>query len=139
MNNKNLISLADRTEEERKEIARLGGLARQKQRRERLATKKRVEAYFNSYSIINEYIEKPKHIKSIYNSNLLKNPSNYINNYIYDLIKTLELIEKEEEIRKKELRKAINRRYYLKRKGQKPTPPSKKKRLKKYIDRRGNL
>ena len=128
MSNNNLISLGDRSLEERKKIARLGGLARQEQRRKQIAMKKTLEGMLNADAYINKYVKNPKYLKTVmYNS---KNTYKYSFNLfsvmyedIQEANRRKEVIEEKELIkRKKKLkkqRKKINRRYYLKKKKQK--------------------
>lgn len=123
MNAENLISLGDRPLEERREIARLGGLARQEQRRKQFALRRALNGMLEAENLISKYCKKPKSKKS---SNFkLKNIStfgiNYFSNLRADLLEAYENFNeelKEEEklelLRKKQIRKEINRRYYLK-------------------------
>lgn len=119
----NLIDLRSRPLEERREIARLGGLARQKQRREQLAFKKTLEAFFEVDDFIGNYNKKSKHRNFAFSRNFSKSGANYFNCLIEDTKKALENYDKElqkeeakRQKRKKAIRKKINRRYYLKRK-----------------------
>ena len=124
MNRKNLINLRDRTEEDRKRIARLGGLARQEQRRQRFQTKKSFKAFFELDDFIETYNKKSKGRNFNFNLKKVNETTNeYLDKLSEDTLKALENYSKEleeeklkkEEKRKKQ-RKAINRRYYLKRK-----------------------
>lgn len=105
----NLIDLRSRPIEERRAIARLGGLARQEQRRQQLTLRKLLNFAINdAEDLIEKYIEKPKHNKVHYTKSFMVLMQEYE--------EALELERIEKESRKKQIRKEINRRYYLKRK-----------------------
>lgn len=120
----NLIDLRSRPLEERREIARKGGLARQEQRRKQLAFKKTLEAFFEVDDFIGTYNKKNKSRNFTFNNgNLSKSGANFLNCILRDSAKALENYDKElqkeeakRQKRKKAIRKKINRRYYLKRK-----------------------
>lgn len=120
----NLIDLRSRPIEERREIARLGGLARQEQRRKQLAFRKALNGMLEADDLIGQYVKKPKSRNFTFNSKkMLSSGANWLTNLFSDLEQVAEALDEEErkenearEIRKKELRKEINRRYYLKRK-----------------------
>ena len=125
MNLENLISLADRPIEERREIARLGGLARQEQRRKQFALRKALNGMLQADDLISKYCKKPKSKKAyrVSSKNPYKYSANIFSNMRDDLLEVYEKLEEEERheeelraIRKKQIRKAINRRYYLKHK-----------------------
>lgn len=129
MNLENLISLGDRPLEERREIARLGGLARQEQRRKQFALRRALNGMLEAENLISKYCKKPKSSKgfNIRGRNPYRNLHNIGTNFTLamrdDLLEVYEKLEEEERqeeelraIRKKQIRKEINRRYYLKRK-----------------------
>lgn len=120
----NLIDLRSRPIEERREIARLGGLARQEQRRKEFTFRKALNGMLEADDLIGQYVKKPKSRNFTFNSKkMLSSGANWLTNLFSDLEQVAEALDEEErrenearEIRKKELRKEINRRYYLKRK-----------------------
>ena len=124
MNQENLINLATRTQQERQEIARKGGLARQEQRRKQIALRKALNTMLDVDNILRKYgIKRKKTTRKLTNRSIYKNKANYFSEIQEDVLeayKKLEEQELEEErlalIRKKQIRKEINRRYYLKRK-----------------------
>ena len=129
MNLENLISLADRPLEERREIARKGGLARQEQRRKQLALRKALNGMLQAEDLISKYCKKPKSRKgfNLRGRNPYKNLHSVGTNFTLamreDLLEVYRKLEEEEQkeeelraIRKKQIRKEINRRYYLKKK-----------------------
>lgn len=126
---KNLIDLRSRPIEERREIARKGGLARQDQRRKQLALRKALNGMLQAEALISKYCKKPKSSKGFYIRGI--NPYRNLNRVGTsftlamrdDLLEVYEKLEEEERqeeeiraIRKKAIRKEINRRYYLKHK-----------------------
>lgn len=122
MNNRNLISLASRSIEDRQRIARLGGLARQKQRRHQTELKKALENLLRIDAFIEENsTNKRNNIALNYNGRNLnrcysKYKANFYSAYNEDLTEAIENYIAKEEQRKKQKRKEINRRYYLKHK-----------------------
>ena len=124
INYENLIDLRSRPIEERREIARLGGLARQEQRRKQFAMRRALNGMLEADGLISEYVKKPKSRNFTFNSRKMLNSSaNFLSNLFSDLEQVAEALDEEErrenearELRRKELRKVYNRRYYLKRK-----------------------
>lgn len=120
----NLIDLRSRPIEERREIARLGGLARQEQRRKELAFKKALNGMLEADGLIGQYVKKPKSRDFTFNSKkMLSSGATWLTNLFSDLEQVAEALDEEErrenearELRRKQLRKVYNRRYYLKRK-----------------------
>lgn len=128
-NYKNLIDLRSRPIEERREIARKGGLARQEQRRKQLALRKALNRMLQTEDLISKYCKKPKSSKGFYirGRNPYRNLNRVGTSFTLamrdDLLEVYEKLEEEERqeeeiraIRKKAIRKEINRRYYLKHK-----------------------
>lgn len=124
INYENLIDLRSRPIEERREIARLGGLARQEQRRKQFAMRRALNGMLEADGLISEYVKKPKSRNFTFNSRkMLSSGANFLSNLFSDLEQVAEALDEEErqeaearELRRKELRKVYNRRYYLKRK-----------------------
>ena len=124
INYENLIDLRSRPIEERREIARLGGLARQEQRRKQFAMRNTLRGMLEADGLISEYVKKPKSRNFTFNSKkMLNSGANWLTNLYSDLYEVAKALDEEErqeaearELRKKELRKVYNRRYYLKRK-----------------------
>ena len=116
MNKENLISLANRPLEDRKRIARLGGLARQEQRRKQFKVRSLLYSLMDAEPLIKTYCKNPrssnykiKNKKQLYNSSL-----DYSIKLKQDVLEVIKELDAEEELRKKQLRKERNRRYYIK-------------------------
>jgi len=119
-NYKNLIDLRSRPIEERREIARKGGLARQEQRRRDFALKKSLNNYFMLEELISRYTKKNRRNKlnfrslnsfsASYNLAMQEDLADARNN----LLKEMEKDELKRIARKKRQRKKINHRYYMK-------------------------
>ena len=129
MNLSNLIDLRDRTTEDRRRIARLGGLARQEQRRRFFKFKKALDDLIEIDNFIGQYVKKPKsnRVKIRYTGNGYKDLTtsniNYFSatredfNKAYSIyLKELEAEALKKEKKRKQQRKKINKRYYEKHK-----------------------
>jgi hypothetical protein len=121
---KNLIDLRSRPVEERKKIARLGGLTRLEQIKKEHAYKKLLKLLLETDTLIEKYVKEPKSRDFNFNrKQMLSSGTNWLNYLLYDIEQLAKALDEEElrekeanELRKKQIRKAINRRYYLKRK-----------------------
>ena len=129
MNLSNLIDLRDRTKEDRRRIARLGGLARQEQRRRVYRQKKALDDLIEIEDFISQYVKRRKanrinlrHTGNGYR-NLIAYNSCYYSATIEDFNKAYNIYLKEieeenlrKEKKRKRQRKKINKRYYEKHK-----------------------
>lgn len=121
---KNLIDLRSRPIEERREIARKGGLARQEQRRKQFSMQRALRGMLEADGLIAQDVKKPKSRNFTFNSRkMLNSGATWLTNLFSDLEQVAEALDEEErrenearELRRKQLRKEVNRRYYLKRK-----------------------
>lgn len=123
MNIKNLISLADRPQEDRIAIARLGGLARQEQRRHIFKMQRELNALLELNDFIDNYCKHPKsnRIKptrnlysSKYSNNLYSAMRSDLGTAYTNYNKEIEIENLKKEKQRKRRRKATNRKYYLK-------------------------
>lgn len=119
-NYKNLIDLRSRPIEERREIARKGGLARQEQRRETFRLRKALNNYMLFEDFISQYTKKNRRNRLNFRS-LNSFSASYgialqedIAEARTNLLKEMEKEELKRIERKKKQRKKINHRYYMK-------------------------
>lgn len=115
-NYENLIDLRSRPIEERREIARKGGLARQEQRRQAFRLQKHLKAMLELDEVLSQYTRKNRRNKLNFNS-LSSFSASYTIALQEDIEDAKKNFLKEEEKRqehKKKLRKRINHRYYMK-------------------------
>ena len=119
-NYKNLIDLRSRPIEERREIARKGGLARQEQRRETFRLRKAFNDYMLLEDFLSRYTKRSKRnrlncrslnsFSASYGIALQEDIADARTN----LLKEMEKEELKRIAHKKKIRKRINHRYYMK-------------------------
>lgn len=119
-NYKNLIDLRSRPIEERREIARKGGLARQEQRRKTFRLRKNLQNFLLFEDFISQYTKKNRRNKLNF-KNLNSFSASYgialqedIADAKENLLKEIEKEELKRIAHKKKIRKRINHRYYMK-------------------------
>ena len=120
-NYENLIDLRSRPIEERREIARKGGLARQEQRRHNFALRRSLNNYMLLEDFISQYTKKKRRHKNVSYKSLNSFSASYslamqedIADAKKNLLKEMEQDELKRIAHKKKIRKRINHRYYMK-------------------------
>lgn len=116
----NLVDLRSRPIEERREIARKGGLARQEQRRKAFRLQKSLNNYFMLEEVLSRYTKKNRRNKLSFRS-LNSFSASFgialqkdIEDARTNLLKEIEQEELKRQEHKKKQRKKINHRYYMK-------------------------